>query len=269
MRLLAVLLIISLSPLAAHAEDDRASARDHFLKGKKAFELGAFDEAVTEYMAAYRLKDDPALLYNLGQAHRLAGHATEAQHFYKMYLTRTPDAANRAEVETKLAELAKLVEQEKRTEGLEPNHVRPLNGETDAATRAQVAPPSPPPRVPSWSERHPGGVKTIAGIATAGVGVALLATGIAFGVMAKQEADDLTRIGREMGTFDPAKQSAGKTDQTIEAVTLGVGGAALATGALLVVLGRREARRASAERATTVLPWIGPRVAGAAVSVRF
>ena len=41
---------------------DRDSARDHYVKGTRAYELGLYDEAIAEYMAAYKLKDDPALL---------------------------------------------------------------------------------------------------------------------------------------------------------------------------------------------------------------
>ena len=38
--------------------DERAEAKEHYIKGTKAFELGAYEEAIAEYSAAYRLKDD-------------------------------------------------------------------------------------------------------------------------------------------------------------------------------------------------------------------
>src|SRR6266536_983749 len=100
--------------------DDKAQARDHYQKGTKAFALGAYDEAVAEYSAAYRLVDDPALLYNIAQAHRLAGHASEALRFYRMYVTLLPRAPNRDEVDGKIAELTKLVDQQKRTQSALP-----------------------------------------------------------------------------------------------------------------------------------------------------
>ena len=89
------------------------SAREHFAKGTRAYDLGLYDEAIAEYMAAYKIKDDPALLFNIGQAHRLAGHAAEALRFYKTYLSKVPAAQNRSEVEAKMAELNKQLEQQK------------------------------------------------------------------------------------------------------------------------------------------------------------
>src|SRR5262249_20752976 len=85
--------------------DDRSEAREHYLKGTKAFDLGAYEEAIAEYTAAYRLKNDPALLYNLAQAARLAGHAAEALRFYRVFLTKVPTTPNRDECERKISEL--------------------------------------------------------------------------------------------------------------------------------------------------------------------
>jgi hypothetical protein len=262
--------VIALTATAARA-DDRASAREHYLNGKKAFELGSFDEAIREYMAAYRLKDDPALLYNLGQANRLANHPVESLHFYKVYLLRLPNATNRDEVETKIAELEKLVDQQKRTEGLEPNQTRPLETPEPkpAPPPAQQQPPPPPPPKPSWSQLHPGGVKQIAGIALGAVGVGALVVGIAYGVLAKNNGDELTRLDRNMQKFDPSKQSAGKTDQVVSGVMLGLGAATAAGGALLIVLGRLEARRAGASERASITPIAGPGLVGAAFSTRF
>src|SRR6184192_3593733 len=78
--------------------DDRLSAKEHFQKGTKYFDLGRFDEAIKEYEAAYEVKDEPVLLYNIAQAHRLAGHTRDAVYFYKSYLRRVPKASNRDEV---------------------------------------------------------------------------------------------------------------------------------------------------------------------------
>lgn len=134
MRAWPLVLLIALVPMGARADDPRA-ARAHFHEGTKAFDLGLYDLAIREYMAAYQAKSAPALLYNLAQAHRLAGHLKEAQRFYRIYLERLPNAKNRDEVEAKLAALAQQ---------LEPHHMPPAKGAVQPGSPASV--PSPPAR---------------------------------------------------------------------------------------------------------------------------
>jgi hypothetical protein len=45
MRVLGVVALLIIAASTAHA-DDRSSAREHFVKGTKAFELGLYDEAI-------------------------------------------------------------------------------------------------------------------------------------------------------------------------------------------------------------------------------
>ena len=73
---LALLLAFAHSALA----DDYNEAKVHFKKGSAHFAIGEFAEAAEEYQAAYRLKQDPALLYNAAQAFRLAGKNEKALH---------------------------------------------------------------------------------------------------------------------------------------------------------------------------------------------
>lgn len=249
MRFSALLLCL-LSFLAVTANralaDERAVAREHYAKGTKAFDLGLYDEAIKEYMAAYQVIDDPALLYNIAQGHRLAGHSAEALRFYRVYLAKVPASKNRAEVETKIAELQKLVDQERKTQSLPPagTMATPPPAATEPAPRPAEVHPAPAVETPAPAVgAETGRSKTIAGAAVGGVGVALIATGIAFGVLAKQTGDELTADDVAMRPFDPAKESRGTTDQIVMGVTIGIGAAAVATGAVLIVLGARERRR--------------------------
>src|SRR6185503_18328946 len=78
------------------------------------YDLQRYGEAAKEYEAAYELKQDPALLFNIGQAYRFAGDYGRAIGAFKSYLRRVPDAPNSAEVEGRIAEMEKLqTEQEK------------------------------------------------------------------------------------------------------------------------------------------------------------
>lgn len=259
----------------ARADDDPAGARAHFEKGTKAFDLGAYDEAIAEYSAAYRLMDDPALLYNIAQAHRLANHAPEALRFYKMYLVRAPQATNRAEVEAKIAELEKLLAQQQKTQTMPPDMVKPPTG----AQPAQAPPPAaniaaaPPPAAPNpstpapdeGSRAAPARTKKIAGLAVGGVGVAALVTGIALSAVAKTYADELSS---STGVWDKSKHQTGETLGVAGPVLIAVGGAATVAGAVVAALGFREARIARSA-SVAVIPEAGPQGARASVRIRF
>jgi hypothetical protein len=299
--------------------DDRTSAKEHFQKGTKYFDLGHFDEAIKEYEAAYEVKDEPVLLYNIAQAHRLAGHTREAVYFYKSYLRRVPKATNRDEVETKIAELSKLLEQQQKTQTLPPDqplspgeHVaaskrppesrpptQPPPVRTTTPPRETVPPPTPqqtqptpvqPPPVETTAPAEtpptttttttttpksesggflsgPGRVKKITGIALIAVGVAGLAVGGAMSALAVGAGNDVNAEANAGQPFDPAKESAGKTDQVIAGVMYGVGAAAAVTGGVLLYLGVRDDRRAATH--AMVVPLVSPTYAGASLQIRF
>ena len=233
---LASCLAVCLTVSTARA-DDPVTARLHYNEGTKAFDLGLYDKAVAEYMMAYQAVNDPALLYNLAQAHRLGGHVRDALRFYRVYLQRLPNAENRPEVEQKIGELKQAVDRlDHAQNGLQPD--RPL----DAGT---TPPPAATTTVEAKAEpvERPGRTLKIAGIATGAVGVAGLAVGIAFGALAQSASSSLTNTSHSGGFYDPGKYSSGHTDQIVEGVTLGIGAAAVATGVVLYVLGRRAAAR--------------------------
>jgi hypothetical protein len=89
-------------------EGDQVAAKSHFKSGKAYYDLGKYDEAIREFEAAYEAKSDPAFLFNLAQAHRLAGHPTEALHFYRTYLRYVPDPPNLADIEANMRALEKV-----------------------------------------------------------------------------------------------------------------------------------------------------------------
>ena len=101
----------------------------------------------------------------------------------------------------------------------------------------------------------------LAGIVSAAGGLALVGTGIAFGVLAKQAGDELTELDRDRGIFDPATEEAGQRDQLLSRIFIGVGAAAVATGVVLYVLGTRDDQPAS--QAFVIAPSIAPNAAGA------
>jgi len=107
---MAVLAVLPWPALAAPAEDPAvAEAKAHLNKARLHYKLGEFDDAANAFKEAYRLRPVPGLLFNLGQACRMAGRLKEAKFYYENYLADMPDAPNRAEVQVQLEQIAKLL----------------------------------------------------------------------------------------------------------------------------------------------------------------
>jgi tetratricopeptide (TPR) repeat protein len=265
------------APLSARA-DDAATAREHYQKGTSYYDLGRYADAIKEFEAAYEIKNDPALLYNLAQSNRLAGNSEQALHFYRTYLRYVPKAANRAEIEDRIKQLDLLVSQKNATQ-TPPNQAIPPGTTTPPA----VVTPPPPPETPPLTTTPPPGAPTsvpeapppgleqppmvvapppapgsarshhsmiLAGEITAIAGGALFLVGAAYGAAAVGAANQVNDQAKAGQAFDPSIQSKGKSDQKAEAVfmTLGVVGAA--AGGVLFFYGRHMA----AQERATVMP---------------
>src|SRR5262249_46509523 len=96
-------------PAQDRPQDPTAVARERYQKGTAYYDLGRYADAIRQFEAAYELKNDPALLYNLAQSHRLAGNAEQALHFYRTYLRRVPKATNRDEIEGRITVLEQQI----------------------------------------------------------------------------------------------------------------------------------------------------------------
>jgi tetratricopeptide (TPR) repeat protein len=127
--------------------DDRAerTARAHFKRGERAFNLGKFKEAERAYAAAYQAQPLPAFLFNLAQCHRNLGNPERALFFFRRYLTLEPDGPNRKMV------LDLIDEQEGRLAE------RNASAERDAKVEAKAdAEPLAPPNTQAEGDAPPG-----------------------------------------------------------------------------------------------------------------
>jgi tetratricopeptide (TPR) repeat protein len=100
---------------AEEEERDRkmAEARALYDQGITHYNLGEFDLAIDKFKQAYALTNAPGLLFNIAQAYRLKGDYEQALYFYKTYIRLQPEAANRADVEARIAEMEKAIEDKK------------------------------------------------------------------------------------------------------------------------------------------------------------
>src|SRR5690349_2295181 len=109
-NLAAVLIVSALLLLAPRAEaEDLSAAVDAFTRGARHYDLGEFKEALDAFKEAYRLQEDPALLYNIAACYRQLGDRHAALRTYKTYLAKFPDVPNRDRVRVFIAELEKAI----------------------------------------------------------------------------------------------------------------------------------------------------------------
>src|SRR5262245_56298095 len=90
---------------APPTESRVAEAKQHSAAATKFYDLAEYENALREFKEAYRAVEDPAFLFNIAQCHRKLGQTQDAITFYRTYLRRAPQSANRAEVERRIAEL--------------------------------------------------------------------------------------------------------------------------------------------------------------------
>jgi hypothetical protein len=98
----------------------------------------------------------------------------------------------------------------------------------------------------------------IGGIVVSCVGLAGIGAGVFFGI----HSNSLYK-GARQGTWDPGKDDSSKTFQTLEWVSLGVGGAAVATGIVLYIVG---ATAKGHSETVSFVPLLAPGVTGIALA---
>jgi tetratricopeptide (TPR) repeat protein len=255
---LATLLVASTSALAQPAppapapapaptadnDAKKAEAKALYDKGLGHYNLGEWDQAIEAFRKAYAISSAPGLLFNIGQSFRLKKDYEQALYFYGTYLRLKPDAPNRSDVEARMKEMEEAIQDQKKLQSAPPvGTVSPEGGATTTTTTTTTTTPTgtttvtPPPQGET-------GVKSqsllTAGYVTGASGAALVITGAIFGSMARSAEKDLNKLSSDRGTWTVEQQDkydAGKRNNTIAIISFVAGGAAIATGATLFVLG--------------------------------
>src|SRR5262249_45215773 len=142
MRHFVAVAVLTLLSIPARADRAAAEARAHYQSATSHFAVGEFGEAAAEDQAAYKLKPDPALLYNAAQSYRLANNPDKALILYKNYLQLYPNEANAEEVRKQIDKLKEAIA---------------------ASERAKESPPTgtnEPKQLPADSEKPPTNAQT-------------------------------------------------------------------------------------------------------------
>ena len=96
--LLAAILLCPGATYAQPAPNDQSELGIVYRKGKTAYDLGNFEEAIKYFKQAYAMQPHEAHLYNIAQAYRQAGDCRNALFFYKRYVAVGGEKARHHEV---------------------------------------------------------------------------------------------------------------------------------------------------------------------------
>ena len=278
---IATLVVCALGASAARAESEsekKLRAKEHFEKATRLYDVGKYGEAINDYEEAYLLIGDAALLFNIGQAYRLWDRPDDAIRAYKNYLRQRPDAVNRADVEKKISDLEKLVEDRRRSGGVAPAETAPSGSPPGSVPPPTVTPAPVAPEAMAEPGPSPAGVVVGEAVSVApakkggswltysafAVSGACLLTAATAGVVGASKAKKLQDASQNKQPFDPAVQANGKT---ANAVALVSGLAGLAFGGLGGYLFWRDRKAKSAPMA--IVPTIGPNYAGGSALLTF
>jgi tetratricopeptide (TPR) repeat protein len=211
----------------ASAAEPSAEARRLYAEGKAEYAQGHYAQAVTLFEQSYALTQSPALLFNMAQAHRLAGpeHCSDALALYKSYLASLPEAENRREVEERIEQLGDC-----------------------PAPPAPASPPTPAPALPPVIVVQPATVPApvpspsppsrTAPILVAGTGAALLVAG---GVLYARAWDKHQEAERVCPCY-PGTYDEWEVLTNVSYALLAVGGATLAGGVTWWAIARPSER---------------------------
>lgn len=152
----ALCVVICLTAPARADSDVDAEARQHYKAATGHFAVGEFAQAAAEYEAAFKLHQDPALLFNAAQSRRLAGENQKALVLYKNFLQLYPSSPQIGAVREQIDKLQEAIAAEEKAKTSPPTStVEPKSNVGEApppqqpppqatTTTTQAPPPSPP-----------------------------------------------------------------------------------------------------------------------------
>ena len=254
--LLCAALLLGPAPAsAAPAKDDQDAPSDiksdpNFERAVEAYQRGTelyaeakFEEALAAFQEAATLYASPDFQFNIAKCHERLGNYEEAIRSYEVYLRTAEDISDRALIENSIADLEKRI------------------AERDAAAANANEKPEPEPEPEPEPGKPKGRPLIISGAAILGVGVAVgLGGGLGFGIpvaSANSQLGDVLADNPERLTFQEADDLAtrARSQQTLELVMIGVGGALAVTGAVLIGVGVAKNKKATSARVRVAPSW--------------
>ena len=277
-------LAILLGAPLAHAANTEARER----VARKACLSGDYAKGVAILSDLFIDTMDANYIFNQARCFEQNSRYAEAISRFREYLRKVPNTSpsDRADTEKHIADCQALLGSKEVTGSVaaQPSQAEAVARPAPAAPQAAL-PPAGPPAPAAYASQppatqaslpansmpvqaavadatmpaptpSPGRGLRIAGIACGAVGVASVGTAIYFYTRAKSFSD---KVAGE-NPRNPSDEQSGKNAQTMQWVFYGIGGAALATGTVLYLLGWPSTDTGHA--AAGVAPMLGPGLAG-------
>ncbi len=208
----ALLLALAAGPILA--ADSAAEMKAHIKAAQTHYQIGEFDAAIKEFREAYKLKQDPGLLFNIATCARQLHDYQQAYFHYRQYLAQRPDAANRKEVEALIDQMKHKAEEEEaraaHASAAAPKPADPPKSANAPEVRPEPAAAKAQPtaaRAPAAAEKVPAAAVTasapqvaeashparIAGYVALGLGVAAEGAAFIFHSSAQSAADQFNQ----------------------------------------------------------------------------
>ncbi|MEM6730655.1 MAG: tetratricopeptide repeat protein [Myxococcota bacterium] len=214
--------LCSFLALVAPSTDPDQAAREAFERGTRAYNLQDFPAAIDALKTAYELSGKDELLFNIAQAYRRNGQASDALYTYERFLERVPKSpargeaqkhveALRARLETASAAIRKPLMRPENENEIAPD---PLPSLEPVAVDVDLANP--------WPARI-----------AAGSGLIFGALGTAYALSAKNSSDDLSQLSVEQAQWSEAHSETlrrGRRHERVGVAALSIGGALLVGG---------------------------------------
>jgi len=262
------------------SNEDQA-ARLLFQSAREAFAAGEYERALSGFQQAYDLSRRPALLYNIGTTLDRLRRDDEALAIFEQFLREDPQTPNRAEIESRVAQLRAGIQTRQAREEAARLEAERVDAERQAAEEER-----------RLAEEHrrlaeeaaSGGTPPVLVISVGGVAVATGAMALGFGLRTRAlndsyenyVRDTLEENGGVLGT-PPEVQEArsrynrAKSRQTLTNTMLGISGAALIGAVTLVFFTDWDGDSADAAPADTarITPSLGVSAQGVEMGMTY
>jgi tetratricopeptide (TPR) repeat protein len=238
-------LVLVLVAASAHAQPAPAGPPPVDREAEELYKHGRYAEAAHRFEEAYALDPRPAYLFNTAQSYRLAGQCANAAAAYRKFLDVAPkDTPNLEKVDA---------------------YVRDMDDCVKAQAPMTVAPPAPRPPEPLPVMTPPpevhGSALPAIGIGVGIAGLAVIGAGVYFQhevSVAENERAACTMAAPCTLSQLKAIDDRGNSNSTRAIASYSIGAAAVVTGVVLIVIGKKHA---AAER-VSVAPLPGGAFAG-------